>query len=336
MKISIARLAIILLITCYGLVCAKERPPFQPLPILPGGEILPLYPPDSRFLKTPHLHEAEQYNTATGNDKGPITNVINIHNPSIEIHLVGKDTVNTGTAVILAPGGGHQILWVGPEGAEYVPFFAKLGVSTIILRNRLRVDGYDSTTDAVNDALQAIRLVRSRAAQWSLDPNRIGIIGFSAGAELSAPAALLFEEFGKNKDGLANPLAKISARPDFVGVIYPGPTPFTKNPSTAIPPNMPPSFIACAGAGDQVHALWATDYFTPLLKAGIPNLEMHIYGRGTHGVSATDRETIPYGKWRERYVEWFRDLGFLDPAGTKTKAAIEIEEYIKARSLKNK
>jgi hypothetical protein len=116
----------------------------------------------------------------------------------------------------------------GPEGGDFVPFFKKHGVSTIILRNRLRIDGYDSKTDAVNDAFQAIRLVRAHAAEWKLDPAKIGIMGFSAGAELSAPAALLFEDFERDNSSPADPLAKVSARPDFVGVIYPGPTPFTR------------------------------------------------------------------------------------------------------------
>ena len=222
-------------------------------------------------------------------------------------------------------------MWVGPEGSDYVPFFDKIGVSTIILRNRLRVDGYEPTTDAVNDALQAIRLVRAHAAEWKLDPAKIGMVGFSAGAELSAPAALFFDEFEKKNSDSSDPLAKVSARHDFVGVIYPGPTPFTKAPETPIPANVPPSFIACAGSGDRIHALWATDYFTAMLKATVPNLEMHIYGRGSHGVSAKDRETIPYGTWRERYIEWFRDLGFLDKPGVETKAAADVAAYAKKR-----
>jgi endo-1,4-beta-xylanase len=92
-----------------------------------------------------------------------------------------------------------------------VPLFAKLGVSTIVLRNRLRVDGYEPTIDAVNDAFQAIRLVRSHAAEWKLDPAKIGMIGFSAGAELSAPTALFFNEFAQRN--ASDPLGKISPRP---------------------------------------------------------------------------------------------------------------------------
>ena len=231
--------------------------------------------------------------------------------------------------MIVAPGGGHQILWVGPEGGDFVPFFKKHGVATIILRNRLRVDSYDPKTDAVNDAFQAIRLVRAHATEWKLDPAKIGIMGFSAGAELSAPAALFFEEFERNNSDPADPLAKLSARPDFVGVIYPGPTPFTRDLATRIPRRVPPSFIASAGSGDRVHALWATDYFTAMLKAGVPNLEMHIYGNGGHGGGLTARGGIPFGTWTNRYIDWFRDLGFLGKPGTPTKAAGDVDTFAK-------
>src|SRR4029079_13203628 len=181
------------------------------------------------------VHEAEKYNTTLKDKAATTKSVINVHNPSIEVHLVGAAPGNTGAAVIVAPGGGHQILWVGPEGADFVPFFKKYGVSTIILRNRLRVDGYEPKTDAVNDAFQAIRIVRSRAKEWKLDPAKIGIMGFSAGAELSAPTAVFFEQFAAKNSAESDPLGKVSPRPDFVGVIYPGPTPFTKAPETPIP-----------------------------------------------------------------------------------------------------
>lgn len=306
--------------------------PFTPKPILPGGVVLPLYPADSPMLKRERVHEAEKYNSTFKNAPENIVNVLNIHNPSIEVHLVGDETSNTGAAVIIAPGGGHKILWVGPEGADFVPFFKEHGVSTIILRNRLRVDGYEPTVDAVNDAFQAIRLVRAHAEQWKLDPLKIGTMGFSAGAELSAPAALFYEDFERNNSDPADPLAKISARPDFVGVIYPGPTPFTRDPSTPIPANVPPSFIACAGSGDRVHALWATDYFTAMLKAGVPNLEMHIYGNGRHGGGLTDRGGIPFGTWTARYLDWFKDLGFLDKPGAPTKAAADVEAFAKTKA----
>src|SRR5947208_1099946 len=254
--------------------------PYAPQPILQGGVVLPLYPPDSPRLNKDRIREAEVYNMSKA-VPGRISSIVNIHNPSIEVHTV-EGGLNTGAAVILAAGGGHNTLNVGTESADFVPFFYNYGVNTVILRNRLRRDGYNVQADAVNDALQAIRLVRAHAKEWNIDPNKIGIMGFSAGAELAAPAALFFEEFDTKHKNSDDPLAGISSRPDFIGLVYPGPTPFARGANPPIPRNTPPAFIICGGAGDRVHAIWADEYFTAMLQAGIPNVEMHIYGNGRH------------------------------------------------------
>src|SRR5450432_603338 len=312
--------------------------PYRPLPILPGGVVVALYPPGSPFLKAERVREAEQYNMSQA-VPGRINSIVNIHNPSIEVHTVDRG-LNTGAAVILVAGGGHNTLNVGTESADFVPFFYNYGVNTVILRNRLRHDGYNAQTDAVYDAQQAIRLVRAYAQEWNIDPNKIGIMGFSAGAELAAPAAVLFEEFDKKNSDPGDPLAGISSRPDFAGIIYPGPSPFARNRTPpAIPRNAPPSFIVCAGSGDRVHAVWADEYFAAMLAASVPNVEMHIYGNGRHPGDAlpdgsrmtgglTDRNDIPFGTWQYRFVDWFRDLGFLQKPGVETKAAKDVATFL--------
>lgn len=312
--------------------------PYAPQPILPGGVVVPLYPAGSPFLKADRVREAEVYNMSQA-VPGRIASIVNIHNPSIEVHVVDRG-INTGAAIILAAGGGHNTLNVGGESADFVPFFYNYGVNTIILRNRLRRDGYNPQVDAVNDALQAIRLVRAYAKEWNIDPKKIGIMGFSAGAELSAPGAVLFEEFDKKNSEASDPLAGISSRPDFVGIIYPGPSPFARNRTApAIPRNAPPAFIACAGAGDRGHAIWAIEYYSALLMIGAPNNEMHLYGNGRHpgdplpdgsrmSGGLTDRNGIPMGTWQYRFVDWFRDLGFLQKPGVETKAAKDIAAFL--------
>lgn len=305
--------------------------PYAPQAILPGGVVLCLYPTNSPRPKLERIREAEQYNMSQS-VPGRIASIVNIHNPSIEVHTVDR-SFNTGTAVILAAGGGHNTLNVGTESADFVPFFYNYGVNTVILRNRLRRDGYIPQTDAVNDALQAIRLVRAHAKDWNLDPNKIGIIGFSAGAELSAPAAVFFEDFDQKNAGSDDPLAGTSSRPDFVGLIYPGPSPFARDAHPPIPRNAPPSFITCAGSGDRVHAIWADQYFAAMLQASIPNLEMHIYGNGYHPGSGstgglTDRNGTPMGTWQDRFIDWFRDLGFLQKPGIQTKAGRDTAEFL--------
>jgi hypothetical protein len=312
--------------------------PYVPQPILPGGIVVPLYPPGSPYLNQEKLREPEVYNMSQA-VPGRISSIVGIHNPSIEVHTVDRG-INTGAAIILAAGGGHNTLNVGGESADFVPFFYNYGVTAIILRNRLRRDGYNPLTDAVNDAQQAVRMVRAYAKEWNIDPGKIGIMGFSAGAELSAPTAVLFEDFDKKNNDPADPLAGISSRPDYVGIIYPGPSPFARNRTAPpIPRNAPPAFIACAGSGDRGHAIWAMDYYSAMLQMGIPNIEMHLYGNGRHPGDAlpdgsrmsgglTDRNNIPFGTWQFRFIDWFRDLGFLQKPGVETKAAKDVVTFV--------
>jgi acetyl esterase/lipase len=312
--------------------------PYAPTTILPGGIVMPLYPPGSRYLKMDRVREPEKYNMSQA-VPGRVSSIVNIHNPSIEVHTV-EGGVNTGTAIILVAGGGHRTLNVGGEGADFVPFFANYGVNTIILRSRLRSDGYNPQTDEVYDALQSIRMVRAYAKQWKIDPNKIGIMGFSAGAELTAAAAVLYDDFDKKNNEPGDPLAGITSRPDFAGIIYPGPSPFARNRTPPpIPRNVPPAFIACGGSGDRVHAIWSMEYFNAMLDLGVPNIEMHIYGNGRHpgdplpdgtkmSGGLTDRDDRPFGTWQIRFIDWFRDLGFLQKSGIETKAAKDVATYL--------
>src|SRR3954462_9707530 len=198
--------------------------PYAPQAILPGGVVVPLFAPDSSYLKADKLHVPEVYNMS-GAVPGRISSIVSIHNPSIEVHTVEK-SINTGTAIIVIAGGGHRTLNVGGEAADFVPFFYNYGFNTVILRNRLRADGYVAEVDAVHDTQQAVRIVRAYAKDWGIDPHRIGVMGFSAGAELAAPAAVLYEEWDKKNHDSSDSFAGISSRPDFAALIYPGPTPF--------------------------------------------------------------------------------------------------------------
>jgi acetyl esterase/lipase len=287
----------------------KTDSPYAPQPILPGGILIPLYPPDSPLLHKERIKEPEVYNMSQS-VPGRINSIVNIHNPSIEVHTVDRG-INTGTVVILVAGGGHNSLNVGSESADFVPFFYNYGVNTVILRSRLRRDGYNPLTDEVNDAQQAIRLVRAHATELRIDPHKIGIMGFSAGGELAAATAVQFDR---------------DSKPDFVALIYPGPSPFAHGRAAPlVPTDAPPSFVVCGGTGDRVHAIWALDYVNAMLAADIPNVEVHIYGRGRHPGDAlpdglhmtgglTDRNGTPFGTWQLRFIDWFRDLGFLNRA----------------------
>jgi acetyl esterase/lipase len=317
---------------------ADNGQPYAPQAILPGGIVVPLFPPNSPYLKQDKLHEPEVYNMSAA-VPARINSIVSIHNPSIEVHMVDK-AINTGAAVIVIAGGGHNSLNVGSESADFVPFFYNYGINTVILRNRLRRDGYNAQVDAVNDAQQAVRVVRAYAKEWGIDPHKIGVMGFSAGAELAAPAAVLYEQWDKKNADPSDPFAGISSRPDFAGIIYPGPTPFARNRTApSVPKDVPPAFIVCGSAGDQMHTVWALDYYQAMLMAGVPNVEVHFYGNGRHpgdplpdgtrmSGGLTDRGNIPYGTWQYRFIDWFRDLGFLQKPGVETKAAKDVAAFV--------
>ena len=153
--------------------------PYQPQALLPGGIVMPVFPPDSSFLNASRVREDEIYEMH-GQVPGRIQRLKNVHVPSIEVHPVERN-LSTGAAIILMSGGGHNHLGIAAAGTDMVPYFYNYGITTIILRYRLRDDGYSAEVDAVNDALQAIRLVRSRADEWGIDPLKIGVFGSSAG-----------------------------------------------------------------------------------------------------------------------------------------------------------
>ena len=311
--------------------------PYAPQAILPGGVVVPLYPADSPYLNQEKIREPEVYNWY-GPGREMIGNIVSIHNPSIEFHA-GNGALNTGAAIILAAGGGHRTLNVGGESADEVNFFKHHGINTIILRNRLRSDGYEPKTDGVNDALQAIKLVRAYAKEWHIDPNKIGIMGFSApAAELRRRhLAAMGRVRPEDCDVAGNPFAKVSSRGRISSrIVYPGPSLFALGGTPVIPRDAPPAFITCAGWGDWIHAIWATEYFTAMLKDGVPNVEIHIYARGHHPGDKVGPDEPPatgglsnmggvaMGKWAERYLDWMRDLGFLGKPGVETQAAKDV------------
>jgi endo-1,4-beta-xylanase len=240
---------------------------------------------------------------------GKISHVDNIQNPSLELHLAPADKAN-GMAIVVAAGGGNKTLWVGPEGTDIADWLNSVGISAFVERYRLQP--YDSATDALADTQQSIRLIRANAKEWNIDPNRVGIMGFSAGGEQSARVALNFDE--GNPDA-KDPVARQSCRPDFTVLIYAGWKPGTVDLSK-IPKNAPPAFCACAGVDDYFHASETIDFANAYLKAKIP-VELHIYGHGGHGGGISPRKGIPFGTWPKSFEAWVTDLGMIKASAGK-------------------
>lgn len=231
-------------------------------------------------------------------------NIVNVHNPSITPYLPAA-TDATGTAVIICPGGGHQKLCVGHEGDALAEWFRDHGIAAFVLKYRLsREPGstYTLEGDAMADARRAIRTVRSRAAEWSIKPDRIGMLGFSAGGELAAYSAM------KSDPGNAaspDPVERAGSRPDFQALIYPG-----KSSTFTVEKGMPPVFIAC-GYGDRPDIAEGMASVYLKYKAAGVKAELHIYSEAGHGFGYRPGTKTAAGKWPERFTEWLQDSGLL-------------------------
>jgi endo-1,4-beta-xylanase len=240
-------------------------------------------------------------------------NVTNVHNPSLTVFLPPKDKA-TGAAVVICPGGGHRELWVLHEGVNEAKWLSEHGVAAFVLKYRLaREKGspYKIAEHALQDGQRAVRLVRSRAKEWGVNPNRVGIMGFSAGGEV---AALVCNKADKGKDAADDPVERQSARPDFQALVYSGPQGIRGQTVTK---DVPPTFIV-VGDNDNFAAMLAEHYLA-LKKAGVP-AELHVYAGAPHGFGFRGiDENRPASTWIVRFQEFLGAQGMLKPAGTPDK-----------------
>jgi acetyl esterase/lipase len=210
---------------------------------------------------------------------------------------------SNGTAVIVAAGGGHRELVFNPEGVEPAQYLASLGVTAFALKYRLfREPGSKYTIDnTAEDIRRAMRTVRARAAEWKIDPDRIGVMGWSAGGEV---AALVAYPPGSGDPKAQDPIERASARPDFQILIYPGPLGIPAQ----VPRDAPPLFLL--GAADD-------EYVAPVLfelarkyrDAGA-SVETHIYAQGKHAFNMGQRsQFVSIQRWPQRLAEWLEDRG---------------------------
>lgn len=231
-------------------------------------------------------------------------NIINVHNPSITPYLPPADKA-TGVAVIICPGGGHQKLCVGHEGYALAAWFQERGIAAFVFKYRLcREEGstYTLEGDAMNDTRRAIRTIRARASEWNIKPDQIGILGFSAGGELAAYSAMKSDN---GNSGSSDPIEKVSSRPDFQALIYPG-----KSATMSAEKGMPPVFIACGYGDRQDIAEGMASLYLKYKAAGV-KAELHIYSEAGHGFGYKPGNTGAAAKWPERFTEWLQDSGFL-------------------------
>ncbi len=250
--------------------------------------------------------------------------------PSLTIYLPAKEKA-TGAAVVIFPGGGYGHLAMDHEGHQIAQWLNSLGIAGFIVQYRHRNSGAGYGHPApIQDAQRAIRMVRSRAAEWNVDPSRIGIIGFSAGGHLASSAGTHFQiRYSEAKDAID----QVSCRPDFMILMYPVIS-FTesythkgsrsnllgKDPDKnlvesfsnekQVTPETPPTFLVHADDDKAVPPENSIAFYLALRKAGVP-AEMHIYEKGGHGFGpGKDKGSV--SSWMGRCADWMRGRGLLD------------------------
>ena len=230
--------------------------------------------------------------------------VTNVHNPSITVFPAPKDKAN-GAAVIIVPGGGHRQLGFIGEGVEPAKFMNDLGITAFVLKHRLPREPnspYSLDIHPRQDIQRAMRLIRSRAAEWNLDPKRIGAMGFSAGGET---VAMLVYSPSAGDPQAADPIDRVDCPCDFQISIYPGPLGI---PSGPIPADAPPAFFVVAH-DDKTNPIEATLLYLEYKKHNIP-AELHIMTKGGHGFGMR-KDKNPINEWPARCGEWLQSMGLL-------------------------
>jgi acetyl esterase/lipase len=285
--------------------------PWQPSP---GHTQVPIWPgkaPDAQPISGPE----ETYRVG---DKPPWAVVVGkVSQPTMTVYSpTGK---NTGAAVVVFPGGGYWVLYMDMEGTEVCDWLTSKGITCVVLKYRVpgehlnpRSGAYPKSPMALEDAQRTIGLVRFHAAEWHIDPHKIGVLGFSAGGHLVGATSTNF------KKRLYPPVDKAdreSCRPDFGVALYPGhmrentSKDFQLNPHVPVSNQTPPTFLVQAEDDPIDPVENSLVYFEALKKADVP-VEMHIYPHGGHGFGLRPSE-FPITKWPELAEKWLKTIGMI-------------------------
>jgi acetyl esterase/lipase len=251
----------------------------------------------------------------------PVVAVTNISQPTMTVYAAkGK---NTNAAVVVFPGGGFQILAIDFEGTEVCDWLTSSGITCVLLKYRVPSGPYDWHCDcrphnlsisvpSLEDAQRTMRLVRSHAAEWNIDPGKIGVLGFSAGGYLVAEVSTNFKRRLYTPVDAAD---KESSRPDFAIAIYPGHLATEKNtlnPNVPVSRETPPTFLLQA-EDDYVDGVnQSLVYYTALTNAKVP-AEMHLYAHGGHAFGLRPTSN-PITRWPALVEAWMNTIGVIPAA----------------------
>jgi acetyl esterase/lipase len=307
MNVYLSLLLILILVA--QVACASEPSP-QTTPDLTAQVTgpLPLWPNGAPNEPEPLGEEADATKPDDNLVAGePLIRLANVSNPTITVYHAHEDQA-TGAAVVVCPGGGYHILALDLEGTEVAEWLNSLGITAVVLKYRVPVrEGIPRHQRPLQDAQRAMKLVRSRAAEWNVDPNRIGVLGFSAGGHLAATLSNTVERTYDRIDSADT----LSSRPNFTVLIYPAYlTASTEGTELAseisVTEDTPPAFLVHA-QDDHISVENSLFYYLALKQAKV-HAEMHLYATGGHGYGLRKVES-PVRTWPERAARWLKQWG---------------------------
>lgn len=285
-----------------------QQPAWQPAP---GHLTLPIWP---KGVPGAAANSAAEVDTTTAKENRvagkPVIRLGNVSTPTITLYKAANPTAPA-PAVVVFPGGGYRILAIDLEGTEVCDWLNSAGVTCVLLKYRVPDSGpYPKSPAALQDAQRTMGLVREHASEWGIDPQRVGVLGFSAGGYLSAALSTHFDKRLYDSQDAAD---QLSCRPDFAVVIYPGYIALAEqgmapNPEIHPTAQTPPTFIVQA-EDDPVHVENATTYFLELKNAKVP-AELHIYAEGGHGYGLR-RTELPITTWPQAVEVWLHTIHML-------------------------
>jgi acetyl esterase/lipase len=294
-----------LLLLAAGAAGATPAPPARTLdvwPASPPGETRALPPEADQTRPTDKLVAGR-----------PLIRLGNVSTPQLAVFRP-EPRLDTGAAVIICPGGGFNILAYDLEGTEVAAWLNGLGITGIVLKYRVPArDPARRWLAAVQDAQRAMSLVRSKAGEWGLRADRLGILGFSAGGATAAYTALAAERLYPAVDAADT----VPWRPDFALLIYTGG--FVERGQTTLSgvmpvgPGAPPMFLV--HAFDDAVPVQNTLLLAAELRRAGGSAEVHVYDAGGHGYGLRPDPALPVTSWPERAAAWLRRRGWLEPAG---------------------
>jgi len=269
-------------------------------------DVIPLYPGVPPGSTQANYPEKEYFSQAWQTDV-----VTNVTRPTLTVFKPSPELKNS-SAIVICPGGGFMALSIASEGTDVARYLAAKGVTAFVLKYRLAHTGEDGTAEfgalfadtpkfdemlksveplAVADGLAAVTYVRQHASEWGISPDRVGIIGFSAGGALTAEVAFHYAP---------------ESRPAFVAPIYPG----ALLKDAPVPPDAPPMFIAAATDDSLGLAPQSVALYQKWLAAH-KSAELHMYAKGGHGFGMR-KQNIPTDHWIDRFADWLQLQGFLN------------------------